>query len=398
MALFYNSDKTTRDATIAHLGVMFAYKLFSLYFPLFLVLRGFSLPEVGYTYLLIYLPFAIFSPVAGFLNRKINPAILASAGITGYGIYALGMISIQNPVLFYFLQAMLGISAALFFVSIRVILISSPIKNYTSSFGWFYSAPYYANAFAPMVGALIIWKFGFSGVFLASLALQFSLATLFFIRFKNQKPDFLDKSFDLEKLRQNYTDVFGKLKTSKSIPFIAVSMTVLIFDGFYRAFFPLFLQNLGWSQNYILFFISIFSLLFLPLSFLIIKQFGKDSYQSENVIINGSFVAAIFSIMLGMLIGFMNFFIILFLFLGKSAGVYISDTARSGLVAEKLKANSEEAGAIDAVFSPLGMAFGSLISGLLIGFLGYSSMFILGGVAVGLAGMTVRKNISKSTR
>lgn len=385
MALFSNVEKTTRDAAIAHFGVMFAYKLFSLYFPLFLASRGFSLPEVGYAYLLIYLPFAIFSPVAGFLNHKINPALLASTGIAGYGIYALGMISVQNPVLFYFLQAMLGISAALFFVSIRVILISSPIKNYASTFGWFYSAPFYANAFAPMAGALVIWKFGFSGVFFASLALQFLLAVFFFSRFRNQKPDFLDKFFDLAKLRRNYADVFGKLKASHALPFITVSMVVLIFDGFYHAFFPLFLKNLGWTQNYILFFISAFSLLFLPLSFLIIKQFGKDSHRSESAIVKGSLVAAIFSIALGAFAGFLNFFVILFLFLGKSAGVYISDAARSSLVAEKLKSDFKEAGAIDAVFSPLGTAIGSLISGLLIGSLGFGPMFIFGGAAAGLA-------------
>lgn len=356
------------------------------------------MPEVGYAYLLIYLPFAIFSPVAGFLNHKINPALLASMGIAGYGIYALGMILVQNPVLFYFIQVMLGISAALFFVSIRVILISSPIKNYASSFGWFYSAPFYANAFAPLAGALIIWKFGFSGVFFASLALQFLLAVFFFSRFRNQKLDFLDKSFDLAKLRRNYADVFGKLKTSRTLFFIAVSMAVLIFDGFYHAFSPLFLKNLGWSQNYILFFISVFSLLFLPLSFLIIKQFGKDGHRSESAIVKGSFVAAIFSIALGALVGFLNFFIVLFLFLGKSAGVFVVDTARSGLVAEKLKANSEEAGAIDAVFSPLGTAIGSLISGLLIGSLGFGLMFILGGAAAGLAGIAAGKNIFRSAK
>lgn len=356
------------------------------------------MPEVGYAYLLIYLLFAIFSPIVGFLNHKINPAKLATAGIVGYGFYSLGMIFIHSPILFYFLQAMLGISAALFFVSIRAILISSPIKNYANSFGWFYSAPFYANAIAPLTGALVIWKFGFSGVFIVSLALQFLLAILFFTRFKNQKPDFLNKSFDLAKLRRNYADVFDKLKVSRMLPFFALSMIVLIFDGFYHAFFPLFLKSLGWSQNYILFFLSAFSLLFLPISFLIIRQFGKDGHQSESAIIKGSLIAAIFSIVLGIFAGFMNFFIILFLFLGKAAGVYIADTARSGFVAEKLKVNSEEAGAIDSVFSPLGTALGSLISGLLLGSLGFGLMFILGGVVAGLFGMAAGRNFLRSKK
>lgn len=387
MALFSNIEKTTRDAAMTHFGVMFAYKLFSLYFPLFLVSRGFSLPEVGYAYLLIYLPLALFSPIAGFLNHKINPAALASIGIAGYGIYALGMITVQNPFLFYLFQAMLGISAALFFVSIRVILISSPIKNYASSFGWFYSAPFYANALAPLAGALVIWKFGFHGVFSASLALQFLLAVFFFSRFRKQRLGYLDKSFDFGKFRANFQEVFNILKTRAILPFILVSFIVLIFDGFYRAFFVLFLKELGWSQNYILFFISVFSFLFLPLSLLIIGQFEKDEHKSENAIVKGSYVAAIFSIALGALAGFINFFTAFFFLLGKSAGVYIAESARSGLVARKLKEKSEEASALDAVFSPLGTAIGSLISGLLIGFLGYGLLFIFGGVVVGLAGI-----------
>jgi len=58
MFLIPKIEKITRDVTISHFSLMFGYKLFSLYFPLFLVARGFSLPEVGYTYLLIYLPLA----------------------------------------------------------------------------------------------------------------------------------------------------------------------------------------------------------------------------------------------------------------------------------------------------------------------------------------------------
>jgi len=156
MSILPKIEKVTRDATISHFLLMFGYKLFSLYFPLFLVARGFSLPEVGYTYLLIYLPIALFAPFVGFLNHKINPAILASVGILGYGVYALGMILIRNPALFYFWQVLLGISAALFFVSARAILISSPLENYDRAFGWFYSAPFYADALAPVLGALFI--------------------------------------------------------------------------------------------------------------------------------------------------------------------------------------------------------------------------------------------------
>ena len=155
MSLIPKIEKVTRDATISHFSLMFGYELFSLYFPLFLVVRGMSLPEVGYTYLLIYLPIALFAPLIGFLNHKINPATLASIGILGYSAYALGMILIRTPALFYLWQVLLGISAAMFFVSVRTILISSRLENYDRAFGWFYTAPFYAEAIAPAIGAAL---------------------------------------------------------------------------------------------------------------------------------------------------------------------------------------------------------------------------------------------------
>ncbi|MDO8424628.1 MAG: hypothetical protein Q7S70_01660, partial [bacterium] len=97
-------EKVTRDATISHFLLMFGYKLYSLYFPLFLVAKSFTLAQIGYTNFLIYLPIALFAPVAGFLNHKINPAILSAIGILGYGIHALGMIVFPNTFAFYSFQ------------------------------------------------------------------------------------------------------------------------------------------------------------------------------------------------------------------------------------------------------------------------------------------------------
>lgn len=141
MFSFLQIEKITRDATISHFFLMFGYKLFSLYFPLFLVAKNFSIPQVGYTHFLIYLPIALFAPIVGFLNHRINPAILSSLGILGYGIYSLGMIIFPNLLTFYLFQVILGISAALFFVSSRAILIGSKLENPDRAFAWFILPP-----------------------------------------------------------------------------------------------------------------------------------------------------------------------------------------------------------------------------------------------------------------
>ncbi len=422
MPILPKIEKVTRDTTISHFLLMFGYKLFSLYFPLFLVARGFSLPEVGYTYLLIYLPIALFAPFVGFLNHKINPAILASVGILGYGVYALGMILIRNPALFYFWQVLLGISAALFFVSARTILISSPLENYDRAFGWFYSAPFYADALAPVLGALFIWKFNFIGVFIFSAVIQIFTAIFCFSQLKKnyQKAPHQKLRFGAGSVPHQvrlWCGIFEKIKEKTVLLPTVLSFSVLLISGFYFAFFVLCLKDfLAFSQNQILVFISVLSTTFLPISLFLISRLenrgsirwegGRDArasrvagapvlgwvgVQSKRNIFRGGMAAGVFSILFGSFLPFLNFFTLLLINLGRSAGALICNSGRSGLISQKLKENPEEAGALDTVFSPLGVAAGALISGVIIGFLGYQLLFILGGIFVIIVGILAKK-------
>jgi MFS family permease len=372
-------EKITRDATISHFFLMFGYKLFSLYFPLFLVAKKFSIPQVGYTYFLIYLPIALFAPVVGFLNHKINPALLASLGIFGYGIYSLGMIIFPNLITFYIFQIILGISAALFFVSSRAILMGSNLENPDRAFAWFYSAPSYADAIAPAVGALIIWKFNFLGVFVLSLILQIFNATFCFENLR-KKTNHLTEEIKIKESGQNYLKVLGKIKEKNAFFFIFISFLVLILAGFNNTFFVLFLKNLNWSQNQILLFNSLLSLIFLPISIFVIKQVAK--FRSEINICRGSQIVGVFSILLGGLVSILNFYYIFLIMLGKSIGGLMAGAGRSGLLTIKLRNYSEESAAIDTIFSPLATAFGAIIGGLIIGPLGYPLIFILGGILI----------------
>lgn len=381
MSFIPKIEKITMDATIVHFFLLFGYKTFSLYFPLFLVARGLSLPEVGYSFLLIYLPISLFAPIAGFLNHKINPALLSAVGVFGYALYALGMILVQNQALFYFWQVLLGISAALFFVSIRSILMGFPLENADRSFGWFYSAPFYADALAPAVGAFFVWRFDFIGVFILSLVLHLFTALFCFLKLRKPAKTLTDAGFGVGDSQDNYQKIFQLLKQKKIFPFISISFAVLLLGGFYHAFFVLFLKDqLAWSQNLILIFVSVFSALFLPLSFFLIKYLEKN--DSRKSIFKGGMIAGLISIVFGAAAGFLNFFSVLLINLLRSAGALICNSSRSGLVSRSFKTEPEEASAIDTIFAPLGVALGALVSGLLIGFFGYESLFILGGIFV----------------
>ncbi|MEA3295704.1 MAG: MFS transporter [Patescibacteria group bacterium] len=385
MSIFPKIERITFNASISHFFLMFGYKLFSLYFPLFLIAKGMSLPQVAYAYVLIYLPIAIFSPITGYLNHKINSWILIILGILGYAIYCLGMILIESFALFYLFQILLGISATLFFVSMRKILMAYKMENHNRAFAWFYSSPYYASAIAPIVGAILIYKFNFIAVFVVSLFLHFLNIIFCLVQFKNHTiKDVVSlqnkKTICFAKVCENYQNVFKKLKQKIILIPILICFSVLILSGFYRAFFVLFLKDLGWSQDLILFFVSLISFIFLPISFFTIKRIGKK--DSENNIYQGSILTGILSIVLGGLGAFASFYSIFLVKFGQAISGLMFGSGRSGMLAKKLKEYPEEASAIDTIFSPLGVAIGSLFSGLIITFLGFNNLFIFGGIFV----------------
>lgn len=379
MSLFFRVDHTTERATISHFLLMFGYKLFSFYFPLFLLSRGLAIHQIGYSYLLIYLPIAIASPFVGFLNYKIKPSVLISLGILGYAVYAVGMIFVSNSFPLYFLQVILGISAALFFVSHKSILIDAHNQKPAKSFGWFYSAPYYASEFAPLIGAVLIFRFGFTGVFIASFFVHILNIILSMLFFRQNKAD-MESSVKFGYFLKEFAKV-SKLAFNRSIsPFIIISLSVLFVSGFYQAFFVLFLKSIGWSQNTILIFTSLFSLFFVPLSLYGISILSK--IVKSHHIFRGSFIFAVSSIIFaifGPSTGFMGILILMEIM---ELGGFIANAGRSGILSKAFEKHSRETAALDTVFSPLGTAFGSLAGGLLIGVLGFPVLFISGGVVV----------------
>ncbi len=159
-----------------------------------------------------------------------------------------------------------------------------------------------------------------------------------------------------------------------------VSFLVLTLAGFNNTFFVLFLKNLGWSQNQILIFNSLLSLVFLPISIWVIKQIAKS--RSEVNVSRGSQITGIFSILLGGLAGILNFYYVFFIMLGKFIGGLMANSGRSGLLTTKLKELPEESAAVDTIFSPLATAIGAIIGGLIISPLGYPLTFVFSGILI----------------
>lgn len=374
--------------TLIHFLLMFGYKLFSIYFPLYLVGKGFSILEVGYTSFLIYIGLAVFSPVVGYLNHKIRPSLLVVSGVVGYAIYSLLMLISVPGISFYLAQILLGVSGALFFVSSRVFLMGKEVKKKDSAFSWFYSAPSYAEAIAPIVGALLIWKVGFVGAFLASLIVQIGASLFAFSSLRKEKADNFTE-MELSECLDNYAKVGNSMKFNKMGFPVLVSFLVLILAGFNNTFFVLFLKDLGLSQDQVLGFNSLICLLFLPISFLI--NMHIDRVRSVDNISLGGKVVGLFSVILGSLTTVMNLFSLSIIVIAKNIGSLIANSGRSGLMGVRLRRFPEEAAAVDTIFSPLSTAFGALIGGLLIYYFGYASIFIIFGVVIVLSSFFVRR-------
>ena len=388
---FPKMEKTTFDVSLVHFLLMFGYKLFSLYYPLFLISIGFSILNIGSIYLLTYSVIAVSSLVINHYIHKFSAAKIASVGIFGYGVFALMMLLSRNIYIFYLAQIVLGFSAAAWLVSLKFILMKAKNKNKRRSFGWFYSMPHYASAIAPVIGGLVIWKFGFIGVFALSVIIQFSNAIYAYTRLngndkknkkENDKPKFSLKT----KAKYRYKEVFKIIKSDSA--FFLILFTIfasLVLGGIYRTFFVIFLKDLSFSQEEIIKLVSLASLLYLPVSLIVIKLISK--IKDAKIISGGIATEGITTIIFGLFAFVSNFASIFFLFIFNSMGALAAGSGKSSLLSKKLHKYREEASTIDTILTTLGPAFGGLLGGILISYYGYQFTFLIGGTVVSLLGL-----------
>jgi len=361
---FFDIEPIAKNLSFSHFFLSFGYKIFSLYFPLFLVFKVLSFQQVGYTYLLIYLPIALFAPISAFLCSRFNSFILIVLGSLGYLFYSVGMLLNVNLFIFYLFQIFLGISASLFFVASRNLLVALSEKP-DKSFGWFYSIPSYADVLGPVVGAILIWKFSFTGVFIFSVLIH--LFNVFYSSglFKKHDVSKTIKKENFSKIKSDYFSIFSRFGDFKILIILFLIFLILLLTGFYRAFFVLFIKNsLGWSQDKILFFLALNSLVFIPISWWVIKIIGVQ--KSRKNILQGSIINGLTTLVLGLWYQFFNFTSLFVLEIIDGVGGLMIGSGKSGFLARHFKKFSQEVSAFDTMFSSLGVSLGSLLGGFLL--------------------------------
>lgn len=369
-------EKVAVDSTVSHFLLMFGYKLFSAYFPLYLLEQGLSNQKVGYTYLLIYLPIALFSPIVGGLLHRISPRVLSSLGIFGYGLYSLGLLFAPHE-FFYPLQVMLGISAALFFVSSRVSIMRAKLPNYDSAFGWFYSAPIYSEILATAAGVLLISFFGFSGVFIASFGIHI-LNVLLSSSVLGASTYKIEGRVAVRDIIKRYWAIFRA--RGDAVPYVAFSFLILLVGSFFDAFYLIFLKSLGWARSDILLYGFLLAIFNGALSLLAIRALRRGA--GEKNIVRGGWLYGLGSVLLGILTPILNLPGVIAASVFKSFGGLTAGSARSGMLARAYPQEREETAAIDTIFGPLATAIGSFLGGFIAAFYGYQALFVGGGIAV----------------
>jgi len=369
-----------RDVALTHFALMFGYRLFSLYYPLFLAAQGFSLVQIGQAYLFIYLPIALGAPVAGLLTRVVHPALMAAVGCIGYGTYALGMIFFGNNGLIFAWQIMLGLSAALFFTASRALLMSQTEGNAEHSFSWFYNAPYWAGVIAPALGALIIWRSGFTAVFQVSVAICFFAAVLAVGMIEH--PWRLTNGNGLwPKFVRGWRASLKLVFSKRFGPLIAISFTVALVESLVHPFFILFLKDqIGMDKNQVLQFTAAAAAVFSIFYFLVLKRWQTGDFGKS--IMRGSAIAGAATMAFGFLLPVLTYAGAFLVEFARGVGGFMCGTGRSALLAKEMKGRPSEGGALDTIFSPLSIAIGSFAGGYAINWLGYQWLFLLSGAVL----------------
>jgi predicted MFS family arabinose efflux permease len=377
---FGRNNNIGREAALVHFTLMAGYRLFSLFYPLFLAAQGLSLIQIGQAYLFIYLPIALAAPLAGFLTRIIHPALLAGAGCLGYGAYALGMVFFGGTGMALAWQAELGLAAALFFTGIRVLLIARGRGDDERNFELFYNAPYWAGALAPALGALVIWRFGFSAAFGIS-ALVCALAALLCFGMVNYPWRSAKNKIPKPGFWFEWRRAVGAVFSKKIGAFIGLSFVVSLAEYLTHPFFVLFLKdNIGLSQNQVLQFMALSALVFSLFYFFVLRR-RKLKNPSVEIRKGGVFAGAA-TLLFAPLMPWLNYGLVFMLEFGRAAGGFLAGAGRSAVLARELKKHPAQAGALDTVFSPLAVALGSFSGGYLIQWLGYQWLFFGAGAMV----------------
>ncbi len=377
-------------ASISHFLVLFGYKMFSLYYPLFLEKKGFNLAVIGSMYMLIYISMAVFSLLVWRIVHR-SPCLvkyIIPIGIVGYAAYSVGMITAKTQLHFYIWQLELGLSAALFYIGVRSVIMGHKSRSYDKEFLYFYSAPFYSNFLAPTVGGLILWAFSFREIFVASLFVYLIAITFAYLKWNK---------ISIERIAKHKTScgsIFDPLKKEGvNVIFLTVAFLAMFSVGIYRGFFVLLLKNeFGMNKSNIVVWIAVTSFISIPISWKLARFVEKR--RSEHNLLVGNCISSVMALAVALCFTLPALF---FIFLIEYAAKLISESGKSGLITRFFKHDEEGGAVFDTFLTAFGVASGAFIGGMMAGSHGIRTAFLMDSVALCLS-LIIAVSFSRKTR
>jgi MFS family permease len=163
-------------------------------------------------------------------------------------------------------------------------------------------------------------------------------------------------------------------------PVLIFSLIMLTLGGFYQSFFLIFLKSIGWGRTEILAYSSLFSIIFMPISIYGIKILSR--FNVVKTIFVGGIIFAVSSIVIGLAAAVAGFTGVLILMEIGELGSFLSNSSRSGYMSKAFSSFPHGSAVLDTIFSPLGTALGAMLGGLLVSHIGYSGIFVFGGILI----------------
>ncbi|MBI2547000.1 MAG: MFS transporter [Candidatus Aenigmarchaeota archaeon] len=249
--------------------VLLGYNMPSAFFPLYLSQNGLNKFQTGIVLSMLPLMIIILSFPASFIIERLGISKTISIAILGYSAFLLLLSFATTLVHFIALFMLIGISAALFWVSGNTYIFQQ--KNVPMSVSYFSIIYMIPSVIAPFIGGFLIQQIGYQSLFrLGSLIMPVALiASLVFLRGKKHKV--VKVSIDIKKM-------FGYI-----IPF-----TVVVAVTNVMVFLPLFFAERGLNESQIGTIISVSSiaaiLSFIPAGMLISRIGAKLSAILGSII------------------------------------------------------------------------------------------------------------------
>ncbi len=305
--IFSKEKRKIHNIYISHTLRSVFLSFVSVYVPIFLLSKNFTLSKLAIFYIIFDLSGLLF--VFFVLIPAINKFSLLKVLKWHYPLqilfYILLFAMVPYSIPFYLVAMVGGFATFVYWIPLNILLVKySKKENMGSDLAWFFSLPKFFNIISPLISAFLITFFNFYIIFIiASLGLIISYLPLIGVDLKNLKINIKFKNIFLkikERKRLLFLEVFDNI-LDKSERFWAIFVYLMIgtiaapgivgsLESLGGALFTLFVGKYANKHSYKLIILSSLSLSLIWF----LRMFIKTPFWAYSISIFASFAITMF--------------------------------------------------------------------------------------------------------